>query len=203
MTGIRQRLTESVFDGMFETVVSLPRERGLLKGKTLGLDATALEANAAMNTRVRNADGKNWRNYLRTLAQAEGIEEPSDGDLRRINRVCKAKKVSNETWESPENGDSRRPSAPLRDLDPYPGTKTGQAGVDEQAGWGAEGTPGQSATGSRRSRAAVEPLTARARGMDLCPRLQNRRWKTNPKRFIALSARSHEHPNPDRTFHEA
>jgi transposase len=107
MTVIRQRLPESVFDGVFEKVLSLLRERGLLKGKTLGVDATTLEANAAMKTIVRKADGKDWKNYLRTLAQAEGIEDPSDDDLRRIDRGRKDKKVSNETWESPVDGDAR------------------------------------------------------------------------------------------------
>jgi len=107
MTVIRQRLPESVFDGVFEKVLSLLRERGLLKGKTLGVDATTLEANAAMKTIVRKADGKDWRNYLRTLAQAEGIEDPSADDLRRIDRGRKDKKVSNETWESPVDGDAR------------------------------------------------------------------------------------------------
>ena len=107
MTVIRQRLPESVFDGVFEKVLSLLRERGLLKGKTLGVDATTLEANAAMKTIVRKADGKDWKNYLRTLAQAEGIEEPSDDDLRRIDRGRKDKKVSNETWKSPVDGDAR------------------------------------------------------------------------------------------------
>lgn len=107
MTVIRQRLPESVFDGVFEKVLSLLQERGLLKGKTLGVDATTLEANAAMKTIVRKADGKDWKNYLRTLAQAEGIEDPSDEDLRRIDRGRKDKKVSNETWESPVDGDAR------------------------------------------------------------------------------------------------
>lgn len=107
MTVIRQRLPESVFDGVFEKVLSLLRERGLLKGKTLGVDATTLEANAAMKTIVRKADGKDWKNYLRTLAQAEGIENPSDDDLRRIDRGRKDKKVSNEVWESPVDGDAR------------------------------------------------------------------------------------------------
>ncbi|MCW5560079.1 MAG: transposase, partial [Verrucomicrobiae bacterium] len=107
MTVIRQRLPESVFDGVFEKVLSLLGQRGLLKGKTLGIDATTLEANAAMKFIVRKADGKDWKNYLRTLAQAEGIENPSEEDLRRINRGRRDKKVSNETWESPVDGDAR------------------------------------------------------------------------------------------------
>jgi transposase len=107
MTVIRQRLPESVFEAVFSKVLSVLQEKGLLKGKTLGVDATTLEANAAMKSIVRKADGKDWKNYLRTLAQAEGIEEPSDDDLRRIDRGRKGKKVSNETWESPVDGDAR------------------------------------------------------------------------------------------------
>lgn len=53
MTVIRQRLPESVFDGMFEKIFSLLRERGLLKGKSLGVGAITLDASAAMNTIVR------------------------------------------------------------------------------------------------------------------------------------------------------
>jgi len=107
MTVIRQRLPESVFDGVFEKVLSLLQELGLLKGKTLGVDSTTLEAIAAMKTIVRKADGKDWKNYLRTLAQAEGIEDPDDDHLRRIDRGRKDKKVSNETWESPVDDGAR------------------------------------------------------------------------------------------------
>jgi transposase len=107
MTVIRQRLPESVFEAVFSKVLSVLQQKGLLKGKTLGVDATTLEANAAMKSIVRKADGKDWKNYLRTLAQAEGIEDPSDDDLRRIDRGRKDKKVSNETWESPVDGDAR------------------------------------------------------------------------------------------------
>ena len=107
MTVIRQRLPGSLFEAVFEKVLALLGQRGLLKGKTLGIDATTLEANAAMKTIVRKADGQDWKNYLRTLAQAEGIEEPTDDDLRRIDRGRKEKKVSNETWESPTDGDAR------------------------------------------------------------------------------------------------
>lgn len=107
MTGIGQRLPDRVFDGVFENVLNLLRERGLLKGKTLGVDATTLGANAAMKIILRKADGKDWKNYLRALAQAEGIENPSDDDLRRIDRGRKGMKVSDEDWERPVGGDAR------------------------------------------------------------------------------------------------
>jgi transposase len=107
MTIIRQRLPESVFDKVFVFVLSLLEAKGLLRGKTIGIDATTLEANAAMKSIVRKDTGEDWKQYLRGLAQAEGIENPTEEDLRRLDRGRKDKKVSNEQWESPSDPDSR------------------------------------------------------------------------------------------------
>ena len=107
MTIIRQRLPESVFDKVFVFVLSLLNDKGLLRGKTIGIDATTLEANAAMKSIVRKDTGEDWKQYLRGLAQAEGIENPTEEDLRRLDRGRKDKKVSNEQWESPIDPDSR------------------------------------------------------------------------------------------------
>lgn len=107
MTVIRQRLPETIFENVFAHVLGVLNQRGLLKGKTLGIDATTLEANAAMRSIVRKADGKDWKAFLRTLAKAEGIENPTDDDLRRIDRGRKDKKVSNDDWENPHDPDAR------------------------------------------------------------------------------------------------
>jgi len=107
MTVIRQRLPESVFESVFSHVLGVLEQHGLLKGKTLGIDATTLEANAAMRSIVRKADGKDWKEFLCALAKAEGIENPTDDDLRRIDRGRKDKKVSNEDWENPHDPDAR------------------------------------------------------------------------------------------------
>jgi hypothetical protein len=107
MTVIRQRLPENIFESVFTHVLGVLDQKGLLKGKTLGIDATTLEANAAMRSIVRKADGKNWKEFVRALAQAEGIENPTDEDLRRIDRGRKDKKVSNEEWENPHDPDAR------------------------------------------------------------------------------------------------
>lgn len=107
MSVIRQRLPESVFDEVFTFVLGLLEQKGLLKGKTLGIDATTLEANAAMKSIVRKDSGANWKDYLRTLAQAEGMAHPTDDDLRRLDRGRTGKKVSNEHWESPSDPDAR------------------------------------------------------------------------------------------------
>ena len=107
MTIIRQRLPELVFDKVFRFVLGLLEEKGLLRGKTVAIDATTLEANAAMKSIVRKDTGEDWREFLTRLAKAEGIEDPTDEDLRRLDRGRKDKKVSNEQWESPTDGESR------------------------------------------------------------------------------------------------
>ena len=107
MTIIRQRLPELVFDKVFVYVLGLLEEQGLLRGKTVAIDATTLEANAAMKSIVRKDTGEDWKAYLRRLAQAEGIESPTDEDLRRMDRGRQDKKVSNEQWENPHDPDSR------------------------------------------------------------------------------------------------
>src|SRR5208283_1889745 len=100
-------LPESVFDQVFVFVLSLLEQKGLLRGKAVAIDATTLEANAAMKSIVRKDSGEDWKQYLRGLAQAEGIENPTEEDLRRLDRGRKGKKVSNEQWESPTDPDSR------------------------------------------------------------------------------------------------
>src|SRR6266705_6956611 len=107
MTIIRQRLPESLFDKVFVFVLSLLEDHGLLRGKAVAIDATTLEANAAMKSIVRKDSGEDWKEYLQGLAKAEGIENPTDEDLRRLDRGRKHKKVSNEQWESPTDPDSR------------------------------------------------------------------------------------------------
>jgi len=107
MTIIRQRLPESVFDKVFVFVLGLLEQKGLLRGKSVAIDATTLEANAAMKSIVRKDSGEDWKQYLQGLAKAEGIENPTEVDLRRLDRARKDKKVSNAQWESPTDPDSR------------------------------------------------------------------------------------------------
>lgn len=107
MTIIRQRLPESVFDKMFVFVLSLLEKQGLVRGKSVAIDATTLEANAAMKSIVRKDTGEDWKEYLGGLAKAEGIENPTEEQLRGLDRKRSDKKVSNEQWESPSDPDSR------------------------------------------------------------------------------------------------
>jgi len=107
MTRIRQRLPLDVFEQVFAFVLSLVEEHGLLKGKTVGVDSTLLEANAAMKSIVRRDTGEDWEAYVRGLAEAEGVEINSDDDLRKFDRKRKDKKASNQDWQSSSDPDAR------------------------------------------------------------------------------------------------
>ena len=77
-------------------------ETGLLKGKTVAIDATTLEANAAMRSIVRRDTGESYQEFLTRLAQASGIETATRDDLARLDRKRK-KKTSNEEWTNPHD----------------------------------------------------------------------------------------------------
>jgi transposase len=107
LTRIRQRLPLEVHVQAFQWVLEVAQAKGVLHGKVLAIDATTLEANAAMKSMVRRVSGEKWMKYLRRLAQAEGMENPTDEDLRRFDRRRKGKKVSNAEWASPIDPDAR------------------------------------------------------------------------------------------------
>jgi transposase len=78
----------------------------LLKGTTLGLDGTTLEANAALRSIVRRDTGEGYQEFLTTLAKASGIGTPTRADLARIDRRRK-KKGSNDDWTHPQDPDAK------------------------------------------------------------------------------------------------
>jgi len=107
LTVIRQRLPVEVHELVFAKVLAIAQERGLLKGGTVAVDATTLEANAAMKSIVRKDSGEDWKQYVARLAQEAGIENPTADELRRFDRKRQGKKVSNAEWQSPSDPDSR------------------------------------------------------------------------------------------------
>lgn len=107
LSKIRQRLPDCVHEQVFVFVLKLAEDQGLLPGKTVGVDSTLLEANAAMKTITRRDSGDDWKEYLRKLAAEAGLDNPSDEDLRRFDRQRKDKKVSNKDWTSPSDPDSK------------------------------------------------------------------------------------------------
>lgn len=100
----RRLLDAATHQAIFSWVLERLAAAGLLKGKTIGVDATTLEANAAMRSIVRRATGESYREYLVKLAAADG--EASDAAaLPRKDRKRK-KKVSNKDWVNPHDRDA-------------------------------------------------------------------------------------------------
>jgi transposase len=93
---------EAVFTWMLQRLA----DTGLVKGKTVGIDATTLEANAALRSIVRRDTGESYQDFLTKLAQASGIETPTRADLARIDRKRK-KKGSNDDWTHPHDPDAK------------------------------------------------------------------------------------------------
>jgi transposase len=109
MTVIRQRLPKPVFDAVFALVQEIAKSHKLLGAKTVGVDSTTLEANAAMKSIVRRDTGDDWREYVRKLYIEANPDDdkPTDEDLRRFDKTRKDKKVSNKDWVSSTDPSAR------------------------------------------------------------------------------------------------
>lgn len=106
LTVTRQRLPLAVHEAVFARIVQLAARTGLLRGTTVAVDATTVEANAAMKSIVRRDTGESWRQYIRRLAVEDGVVAPTDEDARRLDRRRK-KRVSNADWQSGSDPESR------------------------------------------------------------------------------------------------
>ena len=107
MTRVHQRLPLEVHEEVFVFVLKMAADKKLLQGKTVAVDSTTLEANAAMKSIERKDSGEDWKAYLTRLAQEAGIENPTDEDLRRFDKKRTDKKVSNDDWQSSSDPGSR------------------------------------------------------------------------------------------------
>jgi transposase len=101
----RRLIDAETHQQIFTWVLERLAQAGLIKGKTIGVDSTTLEANAAMKSIVRRDTGESYMAYLKRLAEAEGIEAQDAAALLRMDRKRK-KKTSNEDWQSPVDGDA-------------------------------------------------------------------------------------------------
>jgi transposase len=91
---------------IFSWMLQVLAKHGLVGGKTVGVDATTLEANAAMRSIVRRDTGESYTEFLTKLATASGIETPTREDLAKLDRE-RAHKGSNDEWEHPDDPDSK------------------------------------------------------------------------------------------------
>ena len=91
---------------VFRWVLKILVEEGLVEGKTVSIDATMLEANAALRSLVRRDNGQRYDEYLKDLGKAAGMENPTREQLARLDRKRK-KKGSNKEWKNPYDPDAR------------------------------------------------------------------------------------------------
>ena len=106
LSRIRQRLPVEVHQEVFLWMLKVLSKAGLLKGKTVAVDATSLEANAALRSLRRRDTGQSYEEYLTELAQASGIDTPRRQDLAKLDKK-RPKKTSNDDWEHPHDPDAK------------------------------------------------------------------------------------------------
>ena len=103
----RTRLPHEVHAAVFDWVLVLIAEAGLIKGERIGVDASTMEANAALRNIVRRANGEGYREMLERLARESGVETPTAEDLARLERKRKGKKLSNTDWVSKSDPEAK------------------------------------------------------------------------------------------------
>jgi len=106
LSRIRTRLDLETHEAAFDLVLTIVAQKGLLKGKTLGVDSSTMEANAALRSIVRRDDGRAYEEFLTDLAKESGIETPTREDLAKVDRK-RPKKGSNADWVSPVDPEAR------------------------------------------------------------------------------------------------
>ena len=107
MSKTRGRLPHEVHETVFGWVLALIVRHGLIQGERIGVDASTMEANAALRAIVRRDTGEGYREMLIRMAQESGIETPTVEDLIRMDRHRTGKRLSNEEWVSATDPDAR------------------------------------------------------------------------------------------------
>ncbi len=102
----RRLVDVETHQAVFQWVLAVLAEKKLLKGTTIGIDATTLEANAALRSIVRRDTGERYEEFLRRLAKESGIETPTREQLAKLDRK-RPKKGSNDDWKHPHDPDAR------------------------------------------------------------------------------------------------
>ena len=103
----RTRLPHEVHAAVFDWVLVLIAEAGLIKGERIGVDASTMEANAALRNIVRRDNGEGYREMLERLVRESGVETPTAEDLARLDRKRKGKKLSNTDWVSKSDPEAK------------------------------------------------------------------------------------------------
>ena len=107
LSKIRSRLPHEVHAAVFDWVLARLDEHGLVKGARIGVDASTMEANAALRSIVRRDSGEGYHEMLERMAAESGIETPTADDAVRMDRKRKGKKLSNADWVSTSDPEAK------------------------------------------------------------------------------------------------
>jgi transposase len=102
----RRLMDVETHQAVLQWVLQILAEKKLLKGTTIGVDATTLEANAALRSIVRRDTGEKYEEFLTRLAKESGIETPTREQLAKLDRK-RTKKGNNDDWRHPHDPDAR------------------------------------------------------------------------------------------------
>jgi transposase len=106
-TVIRQRLGPEVYEQVFGVVLQALNEKGLFKGRRLGIDASVIEANASLASLEHRLTGEAYAEYVKRLAEAAGVDPKDDAAVRRFDRKRPGRKTSNAEWQNPHDPDAK------------------------------------------------------------------------------------------------
>jgi transposase len=107
LSRVRARLPLEVHEQVFAWVLEQLAERGLVKGERIGVDASTMEANAAMRSIRRRDTGESYRAMLTRMAEESGVATPTAAELKQFDRQRKGKRLSNAEWASPTDPEAK------------------------------------------------------------------------------------------------
>jgi transposase len=176
----RRLLDVETHEAVFGWVLKVLAGHDLVKGRTLGVDATTLEANAALRSIVRKDTREGYREFLAGLARASGIETPTRDELARLDRNRKGK-GNNDEWEHPDDPDAR--ITRMKDGRTHLAHKA-EHGVDLDTGAVLAvtvhpATAGDAATGVRTVAEAARQLRAAADGAEMAEAVADKGYHSN------------------------
>ena len=106
-TVIRQRLSQEVYQSVFDIILEGLRRHGLLRGKNLGIDSSVMEANASLRALENRNTGEAYWEYVRRLATEAGVDAQDAAAVRRFDKQRAGRKTSNQEWVNPYDPDAK------------------------------------------------------------------------------------------------
>lgn len=103
----RNRIDLETHEALFQWALKRLAEHALLSGGPLGIDASTMEADAAMKSIVRRDTGETYPEFIKSLAKASGIQTPTAAELANFDRKRKDKTVGNDDWHNPHDPDAK------------------------------------------------------------------------------------------------